>query len=116
MLELRTPSDDGLYISKVGLWSIHKHYFLRRYIDVFTTGMKDRGWKGLHYIDLFAGPGIEKIKTTGALEWGSPLIAAQARFSFAQLHLCELKKNKFTALEKRLASFPQPEQPQLIRI
>jgi three-Cys-motif partner protein len=115
MFELEPPADDGLVIPKVGEWSAHKHYFLRRYIDVFTTGMKNRGWSGLHYIDLFASAGIEQLKSDGSLEWGSPLIAAQAPNQFARLHLCELKQRRFDALAKRIERFPQPTAPQLIR-
>ena len=59
MLELPQPQDDGLYIPEVGEWSSDKHYYLGRYMDAFTTSMRDK-WQGLHYIDLFAGAGIER--------------------------------------------------------
>lgn len=62
MPELPPPDDDGLIIPEVGEWSRDKHHFLRRYIHAFTTAMKDKGWSGLHYIDLFAGAGMERIK------------------------------------------------------
>ena len=55
MFELPSPKDDDLYIPTVGEWSRDKHYFLMRYIDAFTTSMKNKKWQGLHYIDLFAG-------------------------------------------------------------
>lgn len=77
--------------------------------------MKTKPWSGLHYVDLFAGPGIERIRETGALEWGSPLIAAQTTNPFSQLHLCELNKSKFGALETRVRRFVQPNPPQLIQ-
>lgn len=88
MFQLEPPEDDGLFIPEVGLWSAHKHHFLRRYIDAFTTTMRMKRWSGLHYVDLFAGAGIERLKDNG-LDWGSPLIAAQAPHRFARLHLCE---------------------------
>lgn len=103
-IDLPEPKDDGLLIPEVGEWSQQKHYFLMRYIDAFTTAMKDK-WGGLHYIDLFAGAGIEKLKTSGKLDWGSPLIAAQTRFKFDGLHLCEKKPSKFAALKERVAKF-----------
>lgn len=100
MLELPHPKDDGLFIPTVGEWSHDKHYFLMRYIDAFTTSMKNKNWAGLHYIDLFAGAGIEKLETSGKLEWGSATIAAQA--GFTQLHLCEMDKRNHEALKSRV--------------
>lgn len=102
MLDLPEPEDDGLLIPEVGEWSKDKHHFLLRYIDAFTTAMRNKHWQGLHYIDLFAGAGIERLKRSHRLDWGSPLIAAQARYPFAGLHLCEKDPQKHRALEARL--------------
>lgn len=114
MFELEPPEDDGLYIEEVGAWSADKHHFLRRYIDAFTTAMKSKPWHGLHYVDLFAGAGIERLKG-GRLDWGSPLIAAQSPNKFACLHLCERKQRSFDALRVRVGRLEQPEEPQLLR-
>ena len=103
MLELPPPEDDGLIIPEVGEWSHDKHHFLRRYVDAFTTAMRGKRWHGLHYLDLFAGPGIERLEKSKRLEWGSPLVAAQARYPFTGLHYCELSAEKYEALEARLA-------------
>jgi len=59
-------------------------------------------WGSLHYIDLFASAGIEKLKESGELNWGSPMIAAQARKPFDRLHLCELRRNRHKALMERV--------------
>jgi len=75
MFELDPPKNDDLYIPQVREHSRDKHYFLMRYIDAFTTSMRDK-WNGLHYIDLFAGAGVERLSESGNLNWGSPLIAA----------------------------------------
>lgn len=101
MFKLSPPKDDGLFIPEVGEWSQDKHYFLLRYIDIFTTSMKDK-WGALHYIDLFAGAGIERIRNSQNLEWGSPMIAAQAPKPFDGLHLCEITEKKYEALEQRV--------------
>jgi three-Cys-motif partner protein len=100
MLELPPPKDDGLLIPEVGEWSQDKHYFLLKYIDAFTTSMRKK-WS-LHYIDLFAGAGIERIRNLQKLEWGSPMIAAQALYKFTRLHLCEKNSEKHEALLKRV--------------
>jgi len=101
MFELPPPEDDGLFIPIVGQQSSDKHYFLMRYIDIFTTSMKGK-WEGLHYIDLFAGAGIERLKDSKELDWDSPMIAAKARYRFERLHLCEKNKQKFDALKRRI--------------
>lgn len=101
MPDLPSPEDDGLCIPEVGEWSKDKHYFLLNYIGIFTAAMRNK-WE-LHYIDLFAGAGIERIRKKGRLEWGSPMIAAQSRFKFARLHLCEKDVEKYEALKKRVA-------------
>lgn len=62
MHELPIPTEDDLSIPEVGIWSRDKHHFLWRYLSAFTNSMKKKGWKGLHFLDLFAGAGIEKLK------------------------------------------------------
>ena len=112
--DLPPPENDGLFIPpEVGPWSADKHYFLRRYMDAFTQAMKAKRWDSLHYIDLFAGAGIEAIKGK-SLDWGSPLIAAQLPVHFHQLHLVDISQERVDALKQRLPRFPQPSNPQVI--
>lgn len=101
MLELTPPKDDGLFIPTVGEWSHDKHHYLRHYIDAFTNSMKKK-WEGLHYIDLFAGAGIEKLENSRKLEWGSAMIAAQAGDRFTQIHLCEKGKRNYEVIKQRV--------------
>ncbi len=115
MIELSTPNDDGLIMPEVGVWSRDKHHFLARYIDAFRTAMKGKRWSGLHYIDLFAGAGIERIRGKSELEWGSPLIAAQINNQFTKLHLCESDKEKQNALAHRLQALRPTHDDQVLR-
>jgi len=110
MFELKPPSDDKQYIPTVGEWSHDKYYFIKGYIDAFTTAMKNKAWSGLHYIDIFAGAGIVRLERSKNLEWGSPLIAAQAPHPFTRLHLCEKSKQNFDALATRLKKFRKDSQ------
>ncbi len=114
MLNLAVPSDDGRITPLVKPWSRDKHHFLRRYIDAFTTAIRKKGWSGLHYIDLFAGAGIEKLEGSVDLDWGSPLIAAQATPPFDRLHLCEKEEEKFRALCHRLQGFREKSRDQVL--
>ncbi len=100
--EMPTPEDDGLLTPSVGEHYFDKHHFLSRYIKAFTTAMRNKQWDSLHYIDLFAGAGMARLKESGRLDWGSPLIAAHTDPPFDVLHLCEERPDMFTALKRRL--------------
>lgn len=113
-MKLPPPPDDGLETPDVGEWTRHKHHFLLRYINAFTTAMCKKRWASLHYIDLFAGAGIARLKNSRELDWGSPLIAAQAKHPFDKLHLCESRRATCAALETRLCRIRPRESFQLL--
>ena len=77
-LTLRRGSD-GHWARQVSPWNAEKLYYLDRYLDIFTTGMKEK-WEWLVYADLLAGPGIcvEEGNLQEAL--GSPLLALKHGF------------------------------------
>lgn len=101
MSEPRFPIDDGLVIPEVGPWSKRKYHFLARYLEMFSTGMKNK-WPQCHYIDLFAAAGISRIRGTGELVRSSALIGASVRDPFTGLHYCERDPEMAKALEERL--------------
>ena len=94
-------SDDGLEIPEVGPWAKDKYHFLERYFSMFTTGMKNR-WPERHYIDLFAGAGLARIRDSQEVVKASPLIAATLTDPFTHLHLCDLSEVNCAALRARL--------------
>lgn len=90
---------DGLAVRSSGAWINQKYYYLRRYLDIFSKGMKHK-WKGnLTYIDLFAGPGRCLIKAINKEEDGSPLIALQ--YDFKKYIFIEESKDLIEALRNR---------------
>lgn len=93
--------DDGLVIPEVGVWTKKKHHFLARYLQLFSTGMKNK-WPQRIYLDLFAGAGYCKIRGTDEIVFGSPLIAATIRDPFTRIIACERDRSKTIALEARL--------------
>lgn len=108
------PEADGLATPEVGRWSKRKYHFLSRYLTLFSTGMKNK-WPQRHYIDLFAGAGIARLRGTDELAYGSPLIAARVNDPFTQLHVCEQSPANVDALRRRLTRYPQPNEPRIIQ-
>lgn len=105
--------DDSLYMSEVGRWSKRKYHFLGNYLNMFSTGMKNK-WPERHYVDLFSGAGLARTREQCEILVGSPLLAAQVRDPFTKLHLCESDPTKFDALRRRVARQTLHRPPQLI--
>ncbi len=105
-------ADDGLPARDSGKWAEEKLYYLRRYIDIFTTGMW-RKWNGnLVFLDLMAGPGRCYERETGRCFEGSPLIALRAKTPFKRVLLVEQDPALNAALRQRVAApgcRPTPE-------
>jgi three-Cys-motif partner protein len=90
---------DGLIARDSGSWVKTKLHYLKRYLDIFSVGMKNK-WAGrLYYVDLFAGPGKCLIRDTAEEIDGSPLIALD--FDFSQYFFFEDDSECFEALRKR---------------
>lgn len=86
-----------------GPWAILKHAILTYYVDIYTTIIKAI-FKRAYYLDVFAGPGLDKIRETDEVIFGSPLIADRAtksRRKFDKLILIE-KNHKYTNALKTL--------------
>jgi len=84
-------TDDGLPTRESGPWTEQKLFLWNRYIEIATSAMvgKPQWQAGLVYLDLFAGPGVCRLKETGRRLPGSPLIAASAPKPFSKILLCE---------------------------
>lgn len=102
------PGEDKLPVRLVGAWSRNKHHFLARYIDAFTTSMKNKPrWSGLGYIDLFASPGISRIRGSREEIDGSPLIALKTprqSKQFDDFYFADISCDVLKAIEKRFAA------------
>lgn len=97
-------ASDGLPLRCVGGWSKAKHYYLRRYIYAFTTGMRLK-WHGqLYYIDLFTGPGKCRVRETEEEIDGSPLLALNGPFPFAGYFFVEIDREILDILSERCKS------------
>ena len=108
--------DDGLPVSEVGEWAIEKHNRLRRYISI-TRGVRKK-WlvpqaaghrpAGATYIDLFCGPGRSRIRGTGQMIDGGPLVATSAAViggaAFSKVFLADQEASFVDAACSRLAA------------
>lgn len=100
-----TDPADQLPVSEAGEWAVEKHKQLEHYI-VATRFARDK-WPSRGYVDLFSGPGRQRVKTTGALIDGSPLVAWRAttkdsKGTFNHIAVCDLEADYAEAAEKRL--------------
>jgi three-Cys-motif partner protein len=99
--------DSRVMNEDVGSWSAEKYGAFRLYAQIFSNTMKDK-WKSLTYLDLYAGAGQSRVKSTGELLLGSPLIALSLDLQFHTYVLCEEDVEKLAALRARVNErFPQ---------
>ena len=94
-------ASDGLPVRDSGRWARDKLYFLSRYMDIFSTGMK-RLWPQRVYVDLMAGPGLCRDRSTGEEFEGSPLLAVPIKTPFTKTVFVERDVGAADALELRL--------------
>ena len=95
------PQDDGLPMRESGPWVSEKLDYLKRYIDVFETSMREK-WARRHYIDLFAGSGkCERRRKTGGIYLGSPLLALTTKYPFTGYFFVDYDPANIAALKKR---------------
>jgi len=101
--------DDGLFFGEVGSWVEDKHRLVALYDSLFSTGMKKK-WDSRVYIDLYAGPGLLKIRDTSKFIWGSPILALGVEHQFDKYIFCENDAASLDALKKRVARhFPDAD-------
>lgn len=99
------PEDDGLLMRGAGRWAEAKLDYLARYINVFETSMRGK-WKVRHYVDLFAGPGKNRIRETGRIFLGSPLLAITTLYPFTRCFFVDSSLPNTSALQSRCQESP----------
>lgn len=108
---------DGLPVGEeVGDWALEKHERLRRYIEIargarskyLGASNPDAYRGGATYIDLFSGPGRSRIRGTGEIIDGSPLVAFKAAASgmapFSEIHLADVEPEFSAAAAQRIVN------------
>lgn len=92
--------DDGLICSEVGRWAEEKYRLLRLYDELFSTGMKNK-WEQRVYIDLYAASGYARVRGTGTILKGSPILALTVPNQFDSYIFCEEQPSLLDALKAR---------------
>lgn len=101
-------NDDGLPMrEKGGKWTYNKLYFLNAYFGRFIVSMRNRQWKAINYIDLFAGPGKNKLPD-GRIILGSPLLALSQKRSFDHYYFSDIDPSNISVLKQRCAQYSMP--------
>lgn len=93
--------EDGLLMRESGAWAAEKLDYLHRYLNIFTTSMRGKKWRGLNFIDLFSGPGKCKIRDTPQILLGSPLLALTLQYPFNQYFFVDADQEAISALQTR---------------
>jgi three-Cys-motif partner protein len=101
MEKIEELKDDGLITPEVGEWSEEKYKLIAYYSEMFSTSMKNK-WDCRVYIDLFAGAGRAKLKTSKRIVKSSPLIALSITDKFDKYIFCENDSEKISALKERI--------------
>jgi three-Cys-motif partner protein len=108
--------DDSLPIVEVGEWALEKHKRLKKYVDITRAPRRKYtvptptlpNVAGAAYIDLFSGSGRARIRETGAIIDGSPLVAFKAAQAsgvpYSEIHIGDLNSDYAHAAEKRITA------------
>ena len=94
--------DDGLVTNPIGSWAEDKYRYVGMYAEMFATGMKNK-WPRRLYLDLFSGPGYSRVRDTGRVVLGSPMIALSLPDPFDAYVFSDESPEALDALRTRVA-------------
>jgi three-Cys-motif partner protein len=107
--------EDGFPREIVGAWASEKYARLAKYVDISRgarSGWVGKGKAGASFIDLFSGPGRARVKDSGEVLHGSPLVAwleaARTNTAFTQIHVADADERLVSATEGRLRRLGAP--------
>lgn len=98
------PVDDGLEIRDSNPWALDKLAIVECYVSAFSSACSKKApsWQ---VVDAFAGPGVNRVKTTGELVWGTPMLCLAAKPEIPQLLAMDLGETEVASLRERTAEF-----------
>jgi len=99
-LPILEANDDGLAMRPAGEWTYDKLYYLNAYLSRFIVSMRQKQWRAIQYIDLFAGPGKNRF-SNGKIISGSPLLALSQKQPFDRYFFSDLEPVYIEVLKGR---------------
>lgn len=97
-------TDDDLLMRTSGAWAYDKLFYVNAYLGRFIVSMRNQNWRAIHYIDLFSGPGKNRLPD-GRFIIGSPLLALSQKKSFDRYFFVDLDPANIAALQHRCTKF-----------
>jgi three-Cys-motif partner protein len=94
-------TEDGLPCAEIKEHTRGKLQMLGYYLEIVAKAMSEK-YANLYYIDLYAGSGRGRMKRTGEILEGSPLIACRTVPRFTKLIFCEERANLAAVLRTRI--------------
>lgn len=101
---LDSVNDNLLFRRQAGVWTYNKLYYLNAYVNRFIVSMRDKNWRSIHYIDLFAGPGKNRLSDDRVI-LGSPLLALSQKKPFDRYFFSDIKSENINILKQRCAEY-----------
>jgi three-Cys-motif partner protein len=92
---------DGLVCPEVGGWTEEKHRLVSFYATLFSSAMKEK-WDNRIYVELYAGAGYSRVRSTSKFIPGSPILALSVKDPFDKYIFCEEDPEKLHALKARV--------------
>ncbi len=100
-------NDDGLPMREGGgEWTYGKLYYLNAYFGRFIVSMRRKKWRTINYIDLFAGPGKNRL-LDGRVIISSPLLALSQKQHFDRYFFADINPVYIDALDQRCSNSPE---------
>lgn len=97
-------------VREVSSWTINKLDMLEEYLKAYVNATKRARVYGIYYLDLFAGCGKNRDKTTRKVKNGSPLIALELQPGFGRYFFIEGDRENYDSLDEYIKEYPQDTQ------
>ena len=98
-----SPRDDGLTIRAANPWALDKLAIVECYVHGFSTACsKQPSWQ---IVDGFAGPGVNRLKGTDQLVWGTPMVCLGVEPHVPRILAMDLGTDEVSSLAGRTEDF-----------
>ena len=100
-------ASDGLPALEVAEHAKEKEFVIERIVSIFNVGMQHK-WKTRYYVDLFAGPGLCRVRGSNTEIDGSPIVSVKSKPGFTHHYFADESADALRALERRVSDLLPP--------